>query len=652
MMQFLTSLLDKKWPVLLLAFIAFAWAIIASEILFPFYTNIEDEAVYILQAQTMLQGRLTLPVNQFFDDFFAPVFVVNQGDRAVFKYTPVYASFLALGQLLFGSMRATLGFVAAGNVLLLYQLCRELYEHRHLALLAAAMLLFSPFFLIQSTTFLSYPTALLLHLTFAVLLLRGQSRQSALLLIGAGAVLGLVFFERPYDAILFALPFGLLFVGLNISNIQDFKNPWQLLKQDGWILVGFLPMFSLVLIYNYHFTGHPFRFPFLLWDPLDTLGFGVRWKGHVLYNLPAALESLQSNLFQVNMWMFGGTVMLGLLVWRIITVPIRWPDFTLLLLLLIFPVGYFFFWGSYLISIIGGTIKYLGPYYYFPVLIPLAILGTQGFVALYKRHPSLAQILAVIVILINSGLLIWHAAQNYAHTRKKQAIYHPFIEQPLDNALVFVPPIGPYLLDPFIYLGNTPTLDGPVLYALNRDYKNFPLLDAYPERTAYRFEYPEAASATSNEKPETALVKLKRLQVDYFRQRLQIINPSHSPYVYVDIWSDKQVESYLLDKSSHQGSAYQVEWTISPNKVAFEGEYQEHISSITALTPEHKLVIRVAFCDDLERSTQLIFERRFTFRVTEKNQLDILTPAEEWYNPLWPVAEWQRKDIDPVMAER
>jgi 4-amino-4-deoxy-L-arabinose transferase-like glycosyltransferase len=652
MIPFLTSLLDKKWPVLLLVFMAFAWAIIVSEILFPFYTNIDDEAVYILQAQTLLQGRLTLPVNPFFDDFFAPVSVVNQGDRAVFKYTPVHASFLALSQLLFGSMRAVLGFVAAGNVLLLYQLCRELYGYKRLALVAAVMFLFSPFFLIQSTTFLSYPTALLLYLVFAVLLLRGQSRQSPLALIGAGVMLGLAFFARPYDTILFALPFILLFVGLNVSNIQGFKNPWQLLKQGGRILVGFLPMLSLVLIYNYHFTGHPFRFPFLLWDPSDTLGFGARWQGRVLYDLPAALEALQSNLFQVNLWIFGGTVMLGLIVWRMVTIPIRWSDFTLLLLVVIFPAGYFFFWGSYLVAIIGRFIEHLGPYYYLPVLIPLVIFGAQGLIALYQRRPALAQLLAATVIVINGSLLAWHVVQNHAYTSENQIIYRPFVEQKLKNALVLVPPIGSYLLDPFIYLGNTPTLDGPVLYALNKDYKNFPLLDAYPERTAYRFEYPEADLGTSDDNLETALVKLKRLQVDRFSQRLQIVNPTHSPYVYVDVWSGRQAESYLLDKSSRQGSVYQVEWTISPNKVEFEGTYQEHVSSIATLSPEQKLVISVAFSDDLERSTRLIFERRFTFRLTEKNQLDILTPAEEWHNPFWPVAEWQREDIDAVMTER
>ena len=63
--------LNRKWVGLCLAFLAFAWAIVVSEILFPFYSNNHDEPVYILQAQTLLGGRLTLPTNEFFDDFFS-----------------------------------------------------------------------------------------------------------------------------------------------------------------------------------------------------------------------------------------------------------------------------------------------------------------------------------------------------------------------------------------------------------------------------------------------------------------------------------------------------------------------------------------------------------------------------------------------------
>ncbi len=63
-------------------------------------------------------------------------------------------------------------------------------------------------------------------------------------------------------------------------------------------------------------------------------------------------------------------------------------------------------------------------------------------------------------------------------------------------------------------------------------------------------------------------------------------------------------------------------------------------------------MIDVVFSDGPERVAQQIFEWRFTFRLTEENQLDILMPPEEWYNPFWPVAGWHKKDIDQVMVGR
>jgi hypothetical protein len=215
---------------------------------------------------------------------------------------------------------------------------------------------------------------------------------------------------------------------------------------------------------------------------------------------------------------------------------------------------------------------------------------------------------------------------------------------------VFVPPLaGPFLLTPFPYLSNTPAFDGPILYALNRDQENFTLLDAYPERTAYRFDYYGPYTELPDDNPKTELIKLERHQVDRFSQRLRLVNPTPSPYVFVEVHSGGQTESYLLDDASRQGSVYQITWIITPAAITLKGTPKQHLSSITVLSPDHKLMIDVAFCDSPERAAQRIFEWRYTFQLTKDNQLDILLPPEEWHNPLWPVSEWQQKDIDEVM---
>jgi hypothetical protein len=644
------SALDNKWVVWVLAFVAFIWPIIASSILFPFYTNNPDEAVYIYQGQALSQGKLFLSVDPHLGDFFRAFDVIHRGNRAIFKVPPVHAAFLALGLRLFGSMRVVLGLVAAGNVFLLYRLILALYSQRRIAVIAAIFFLFSPFFLIQSATFLAYNSALLLHLCFAVLLLRGYFRQSSLLLFLAGLVLGLTFFARPGDAIFVAIPMGVLFIGLHMSEKSSFHN---LLKQSGWVLAGFGPMFGLALAYNNFFTGSPFISLYWLWDPQDTPGFGLRAQSTILYNWTAAIKGLTSNLLQLILWVFGGAILPGLVLFQLIIHRIRYRELALLLLMVIFPLAYLFFWGNYHFMLLGVN-KNLGPMYYYPVLVSLVILAAQGVLSLSKQKPVLVQLVVISMLMVNAGLLLWHIAQNYAYTRENQAIYRPFVEQQLDNALVFVPPLasGSFLLAPFSYLINTPTLDGPIVYALNLDYKNFVLLDAYPERTPYRFDYYGPYTKTPHDNPETALVKLKRRQVGSFTQHLQITNPAHSPYVFVEILNKGQAETYLLDDSSVQGKQYEIEWTIGPDKIEFQGDHRQHLASIITLSPTDKLVISVAFADDIERQTQQVYERRYTFRFMDDSRLDILLPAETWYNAFWPVTGWLMGNIDEVMTDK
>jgi hypothetical protein len=637
----------QRWPVLVLAFVAFSWAIVVSAILFPFYSNNHDEPVYILQAQTLLDGRLTLPANEFFDDFFTPWFVMLQGDRAIFKYTPVHAAFLALGQLLFGSMRAMLGVVAAGNVILFYRLGRELCLGKPAVWLATIFFLCSPFFLIQSATYLSYTTALLLYLCFAVFLLRGSRNQAWYWLVCAGLALGLALFARPYDAILFAIPFGIFFITLN----WDKSN--QLLKQTIWLCLGFLPILGLTLVYNAWTTGQPFRFPFALYETLDTFGFGYR-RQHpldepVLYDFSAAIQALWANLFQLNYWVFGGALLLGIALFQLIRHPLDRRQGLLFGLLVIFPVGYFFFWGPYNFTR-WGILEYLGPMYYLPLLVPVAILGAQGILHLSRPKPIIAWGFVGLMCLVTGLLLYRPIVQNYAYTREHQAIYRPFLEQQLDNALVFLPPLkGPVLLHPFAYLGNTPTLDGPVIYAVNRDEKNLTLLDAYPNRMPYRFDYYGDYTEDTDDEFETSLVGLERLRTGRFAQHLRLVNPGDRPYVFAEVWNNRQGERYLLDDASAPGRGYDVEWVITPDGVEFSGPYQEHRSSLTTLSPNHELVVSVSFSDDPEQTTKQVFERRFVFAITADHQLDMLLPPEEWRNSYWPLAKWEKGDVGQVM---
>ncbi|WP_152420192.1 DUF7846 domain-containing protein, partial [Halorubrum distributum] len=81
--------------------------------------------------------------------------------------------------------------------------------------------------------------------------------------------------------------------------------------------------------------------------------------------------------------------------------------------------------------------------------------------------------------------------RNAAVDEKHEMAYAPFDEATFEDGLVFLPtPYGEWQNHPFQYLRNGPGLDGEVVYALDRDpVENFAVLDAYPNRTLYRYGY-------------------------------------------------------------------------------------------------------------------------------------------------------------------
>ena len=386
----LLSIAKREWAVAVLAGIAFTWALVASSLLFPFLTNNHDEAVYLLQANSLLEGKLYFTSTEF-RDFFSSWFFIDDGERIFAKYMPVHAGVLALGQVVFGSMRAAIGFVAAANVIVFFLLAKECYQRARLALLATALFTMSPLFLIQSATFLSYMTGLLLNLTFAFLIMRGTRTGSPSLLICSGLALGTALIARPFDAVLFAIPFSLLFLTGLSRHLQ------QIVGNAAYVGIGLIPPLAVGLLINFILSGNPLLFPFSVYDPLDTLGFGLK-RSHageipLDYDLAKGIIGLRNSVFQLSFWVFGGPLLMCLA--YLGTTSSRWTTWQLIavLLLVIFPVANIFFWGSYNLSVLWKGDQYLGPFYYIPMLVPITLLGTwawlvSGVGAQLSLYPS------------------------------------------------------------------------------------------------------------------------------------------------------------------------------------------------------------------------------------------------------------------------
>jgi hypothetical protein len=91
----------------------------------------------------------------------------------------------------------------------------------------------------------------------------------------------------------------------------------------------------------------------------------------------------------LTFWCFGGLLVIGLAVagWRVLRR--RRGASPLAAAALAIPLGYLFFWGSYN-ALTWGAPYHLGPYYWMPVVIPLAVFGADkelvGQTAAYIRQ--------------------------------------------------------------------------------------------------------------------------------------------------------------------------------------------------------------------------------------------------------------------------
>ncbi len=528
------------------ALAAFAGVVVfvVSVVVFPYHSTNHDEAVYLQQAALLLEGQVFMrpPV----PEAFRPWFFVRDGDALYSKYTPVTAAVFALGKGLAGSYRVALGVVAAGNVALVVALAREAFDRRT-ALLAGALLLVSPLFVVSSSVFLSYAPTTLFNLAFAYAYVRsvrvdgegsgddaparfGASRRGLAWAAVAGVAVGLAFFSRPYTAVLFATPF----VAHAAYRVFAVRSRRVLAANAVTGALG-LAFVALALSYNVLVTGDALTFPYQAFAPEDGLGFGTREiLGYSREYTPAL--ALRANAEVVARllvrWVplgIAGTLLAGwgarrafdadafatntTAVGETASGTVRGlSDRTLRALLLaiapVVVVGNVAFWGN--LNVLGdldvlgdGLVWTLGPYYHFDVLVPVAVFGAVGVRDLAtrvrarvaaadgNRRRAVAAVgvaLALVVAAVGVGALAHPVAANYVTSQHLSDAYD--VDREYDDAVVFLPQIyGDWLNHPLQGYRNDAGFDGDAVYALDRDAENFAVVDAFPERSYYRYTY-------------------------------------------------------------------------------------------------------------------------------------------------------------------
>jgi 4-amino-4-deoxy-L-arabinose transferase-like glycosyltransferase len=630
---------------LVLVVAAFSIAVLVHRSAFPYFSGDDDDTVYVFEAKTLVHGHLTLSASKQ-GEFFRPWLSGIRDGRVVLPFQFGWPAVLAASDLLFGTTVVALGLTAAALAVVSWLLAREITRDRLKATIAAAFVLGSPFFLIHSGTYLNYLVTLVLELSFVLLALLGLRRQSSPLLMAAGLLLGAVLLTRPFDAVLIAIPVGLYLIARE-------KPAWRRLGASvGWLGIGFAGPLALALALNAQLTGHLFTFPEAVNGGIQTFGFGSKRLAQgtklVDYSFGVALRSLGRNLLSLPKYFFGGLVALGLAVWGATRASLAQYRILLIGIALVFPIGYVFWWGSYLSVAARNSI---GPHYYMPAMVPVAIFAADLLVDLYRRRAVVAGALLAVMIGATAAVLpsTFSAATALPDTFRRD--HAAVAAAHLTNALVFLPRApdnANYVLHPFPYLQNEPDLSGHALYASEHGAGDFALLNEYPRRTAYQLlqSVPEGGDIL---RPSYQAVRLSprrghQLVVDLLEANPNAKAPSAFAYVAVDRHLRLSVP---LSATSQRGSPYEVRWSLTPGSVSLLGADGRALMT-TGIPRSGALSFGMGFGAPGSPQRAELVERRLSYRST-RGSSEVLLPGELWYRFTIQRTFWLRQRGDRVV---
>ena len=476
--------------------------------MFPQLSANSDEGIYLLQADALASGNLAPPAPAVEPEAYLPWFAVLRDDSYVLKYTPVHAAALAAADVAFGRPRAALAVLAAANVLLVIALARELGARRRSALLAGAIFLCSPLVIVLSITYLAYGTSLALLLAAATGALRAARTTQRSFAVLAGFAWAFAAFARPYDALL-----GGVAIIVAVAARRP-RRTRELVRLGIWAGFGAVVPLVAVFAFNHAMTGDALQLPFNLLESSDRPGFGLRralpTDAPLDYTPTRALSAVGRNLLLVTAWTGGGLLACGLAIATLVRRRLRGGALVAAVLVL-WPLGYVFFWGSYMTAYVWDGALFLGPYYYLPMVAMLAIAAAVGLMDLWHWRPALGGATAVLMLALSLGVAVPALADQRDRTSQRVAVADAIEASVRAPALLFVPPLyGPYLQNPFSFLRNRAELGGDFVYALDRgDDANQRVVEQFPGRAVYRLTVANGWSDQPGFVPEIAITPYK-----------------------------------------------------------------------------------------------------------------------------------------------
>ncbi|MET0420367.1 MAG: glycosyltransferase family 39 protein [Acidimicrobiia bacterium] len=614
---------DRWWPLLALIVLAIAGSLVIRRVIYPAFSWNRDEVTYLWQ-MTVLRSHHLFGSDGGFPTMFQP-WLTGVNEHGFFsQYTLGWPLVLVAAELLGDPAIAILVGVVTLTVGA-YAFAREVTRDHWLSILSTLLVLASPFFVVQSGVYLGYLFSTGVGLLFGAALLAGLRRDDWRLLVAAGALIGMEFLVRPYDAVLWG---GAFAVYALIANWRR----WRALGR-GVVLAGaaFVPFLVLTLAYNRAITGSITQFPFTAKEPLDTFGFGVRrlLPGTRVTHFDAE-EAVRGELrnalsfpqFLVGAWLGVVVAIVGL--WMRRRQRSTWA---LLAVLTAFPVGYFVFWGIRLSS----SYAFLSaPLYFIPAYVPCCILIATVIQALWRHRRVGAALLCAALLVVTLPFLYSRLHSNRA-VSLAQGPWRNAGESITQSSLVFVAFAPHYLMHLNPFSRNTPELDGAVLYAADQPVNMLDVIRAHPERRPLLelTSNPELGDAFHHPYPGVPTVSLIPMSVLHGRQftlHVRYTATTAGPIVARLHMGDVNTDRTLTDAAT-PGVTYETEWRVGDANV---GAPRDGVIPLATTSGTFSVQIAAPAAAAVTRPFRVVhLEQQFAYQ-TVGDTTELLNPPRQY----------------------
>ncbi|MBI5575788.1 MAG: glycosyltransferase family 39 protein [Deltaproteobacteria bacterium] len=437
-----------------------------------------DSISYYTQAKIFSAGKLSVPSHEL-KEFFTTGNVVNDG-KFYSKYFPGWPLILSAG-VKSGIPWVVNPLLGLMTLIVVYFTGKEIYD-RDTAFLAMLLLLFSTNFYYLNTTYLSEPSSLLFSSLFFYFAVRTIKEPGVSVALPAGIFLGVSFLVRPYSAVAVALPVIGYFLYLAAGDRRKMMAPFFAAA------AGALPSIAALLAYNHLQTGSFLVSPFEHYNPFDKLGFGLRsldvFVNPAEYNVLSGIKNMLINVGAVNI--VGILFSFIFLCFVAVRKKTRW-DMLLLAIVFLIIVMHVFYHAKQ-------------SRYYHAAFFALALLTARGMTLSelsFRKWLGNAEIrnfgfMAILFAAITSVAVTMSPLKIYKRYKICQLYRQPYTLVESNNihrSIIFVKSVPEAYNNISYYIQNPLDYTGDVLYVRDLGERNVELMNHYPNRSYYVYEY-------------------------------------------------------------------------------------------------------------------------------------------------------------------